>query len=147
MESQLCTCLSRLQGISNLIRRSIFVEVQGGDRLPQQGFEWPDLRGAAGTAVGGTRDGGMDRGHHLGLVWRDIPERQVTQSVNQSQKSLSGVMIQAVVESNQVFCLSCIQLNIGQIGFANYQIKFIRLSKFNTASQLHRNWACTFTTF
>lgn len=36
---------------SHLIRWGVLVEVQGGGRLPQQGFQWSNLWGAAGAAV------------------------------------------------------------------------------------------------
>ena len=55
-----------------LIGRGVLVEMQGGGRLPQQGLERPDLRGAAGAAVvGGAR--GVDRCHRLGLIRGDVP--------------------------------------------------------------------------
>ena len=63
-------CVNRATGY--LIGRGVLVEVQGGGRLPQQGLERPDLRGAAGAAVVGGA-GGVDRCHRLGLIRGDVP--------------------------------------------------------------------------
>jgi len=42
--------------MAHLVRGRVLVELQGGGRLPQQGLQWPHLRGAAGAAVGRAGD-------------------------------------------------------------------------------------------
>lgn len=74
-KSIMCVFVCALH-ISHLIRWGIFVEVKRWGWLPQQGFEWSNLRGAAGAAVWGARDGSMDGCDYLGLLRRYVPRKQ-----------------------------------------------------------------------